>query len=555
MQSNGHDAARAPAMSARAVRRPVTALILSALVLLAAAANLFKAVHIDDTAYLEMALGILQSPLRPMSVSLNWVHFAEPAWVNLNQPPLFFYVLAGVMAVFGRSELVAHALMAVISAVAIVLFYGVARRTAQRRPLFLTALFALGPAFLPGQNVMTDVPLLVAWLVCFNALLAAGLRKGFARQYAVAAVAIAAACLIKYVSLALLPVFALVVIHRRHWRSLWLLAIPLAVLGGWSLWNYLEYGAVHMLDRPTTLQAARIGTRALEWLAGVGVAAPFGVVFWSQRSWGRRLRVPACALPVAAGWVVFELARSEPCPPFGAILWGISVCIGLMSVLFVLGGLLVGRAHDEPDTTRDATLVVTWWLLAAFGSIVALALFMAMRHILLALPPLLLLCGMFGEQVFSRRSAALVAAVATAGFGIAMAASDYAYADVYRRWAPRIAATATPGHAMWAVGHWGWQWYAGKAGMQVYDQHTTVLKRGDLLAASAVAAGQSLRPEHASRLRLVRTLEIPATPLTYLRTFRQNPWGGYYSFRWMNRTLPFSLTRDPLDVFDVYVVE
>ena len=50
-------------------------LLLSAL---AAAVNLTKAVHIDDTAYLEMARAIIRNPLHPLSELLNWEDSSRP---------------------------------------------------------------------------------------------------------------------------------------------------------------------------------------------------------------------------------------------------------------------------------------------------------------------------------------------------------------------------------------------------------------------------------------------------------------------------------------------
>ena len=152
----------------RALRERHAAILL-ALCVVCAAVNLTKAVHMDDAAYLGIVDAILRDPLHVMSALLNWHNTAEPI-AEINQPHLFFYLQALVTIVFGRSELAQHLLVTGVTSVAVVLFYRLAVLVAPGRPLLLTALFALGPAFLPGQNLMVDVPLVALWLLFFWAI-------------------------------------------------------------------------------------------------------------------------------------------------------------------------------------------------------------------------------------------------------------------------------------------------------------------------------------------------------------------------------------------------
>ena len=61
------------------------------------------------------------------------------------------------------------------------------------------------------------------------------------------------------------------------------------------------------------------------------------------------------------------------------------------------------------------------------------------------------------------------AGVATAGLGLALGVSDWVFADVYRQEAGRIMAKLVPDRAVWFVGHWGWQYYAERAGFEAWD--------------------------------------------------------------------------------------
>ena len=59
-------------------------LILSFFVLIAVGVNLTKAVHIDDTAYLEMAKAILHDPFHPLSQETNWGNTSEPIFLSVS---------------------------------------------------------------------------------------------------------------------------------------------------------------------------------------------------------------------------------------------------------------------------------------------------------------------------------------------------------------------------------------------------------------------------------------------------------------------------------------
>src|SRR5262245_21625754 len=190
-----------PSVRSRLTAPPV---VLALLMVAAAAFNLTKPVHLDDTAYLKMAEQIAAHPLKPMDFLLNWGDEGRLAFEEMNQPPLFFYFLAGVMTIFGKSDIALHAAMAVLSGIAIVLMYRVARRLAPDHALLVTACCTLGPAFLPGQNLMTDVPSLALWLAAIDQVLMAGDRSNAGRHYALAGVAVAAACLVKYSAFGLL---------------------------------------------------------------------------------------------------------------------------------------------------------------------------------------------------------------------------------------------------------------------------------------------------------------------------------------------------------------
>ena len=146
----------------------------------------------------------------------------------------------------GHVELALHVVWLLFSGLAIALFYGLAHKVEVPRPLTWTAIFCLGPAFVPSQNLMVDVPLVALWLAFFYALIAHDTWGGLLA----AAFLAAAACLAKYSSLVLIPILGLAIARSQRTRALTLLLIPFGVLAAWSLFNWWDYGEIHILERP-----------------------------------------------------------------------------------------------------------------------------------------------------------------------------------------------------------------------------------------------------------------------------------------------------------------
>jgi 4-amino-4-deoxy-L-arabinose transferase-like glycosyltransferase len=308
-----------------------TVICLALLAAVCAAANLTKPVQIDDAAYLAIANWVAGHPLHPMLGLVNWGDTAQPISA-LNQPLLFIYLQALVQVLWGPSLLAQHALMALVSAGVVLVFYRLARATGAQPPLLLTALLVLGPAFLPGQNLMMDVPALLCWLICFWALLSADGRPTGLRLMA-GAMALAAGLLIKYTSLVLLPIFAITLLRRRQWRQLWVLAIPLGALAGWSIFNLWDYGGIHVLTRSVgEVSLGRYLSEFASWVAGLGAVAPFTVMF-VRRLPARRWLLPALGLIAAATWLTLAYRTNS-------LLLGLAwaVLIGNGCVVLALAG-------------------------------------------------------------------------------------------------------------------------------------------------------------------------------------------------------------------------
>jgi hypothetical protein len=514
----------------------------------ATAINLCKPVYLDDTAYLETAHAFMKSPLHPLSQMLNWADSAEPIH-HLNQPPLWSVVLAVVMSIFGDSEIALHVTMSLFVGLVLLLFHRLARVIVGERALALTVLFGLGPALLPSQNLMTDVPMLALWLGFFLCLMRAespGARPGW--RYLLAALLATAACLTKYTSLPLPVIFVGTLMWRRRWRMLWLALIPAVGLAVWSAFNFLDYGSVHLMARPEGIQTKGLGykagsvvVRCLLWVIGLGSVSPFVAVAlgarW-RRGHGQRLWIALVVLGVAT--VAFGQLFIQGEGPLDSLLRAVFLTAGVALLAEILRRRDSDRTTPPSAADRDQSFLLGLWLLGAASFVIFFSPFMAVRHILPALPAVLLLLARKFRD-WSRIPALRTSIVLSAVLGVSIAASDWAYANAFRSTVKALQNNVHAKGNVWVLGHWGLQWYTSHAGFREYDRGRSIIEAGDLVYAPEFVHAQHLSDRDASRLVDKAVFELPATPLTWIRTMGEG--AGYYYFWW---ALPWKLTRAPL---------
>lgn len=491
--------------------------------------DLDKAFHIDDTFHLKAAQWIEHHPATPMSGLVNWANDPEPLH-HFNQPPGFFYLMALTGHLFGYAELPMHAMRALFTLLALLCFHRLARHLAPAQAPWLTALFALCPAFLVNQGLMTDVPLLALQLLFFNLLLIPGnLAPG--PRYAAAALALCGALSIKYSALPLVLAFPLILALHREWRWLPLALVPLLFLAGWSGWNLQEFGAVHLLERQGgDPSLTGIYVRALGLLTTLGAVSPFTPLFL-------RALVPGPARWLFPAWIAAGLlAVGLVLAAYGGWL-AEPATDQVLRLLFTLNGVVLVACCARYIPTALAREAATTWTLVlwAAGLALFLVLFapsMATRHVLLLVPPVLLLLAPALRRARLREKT--LAAASTSLLGLLLTLSDKHYAGFYRQQAPLIAEElrAQTNGTLWSLGHWGWQWYAEKAGMPTYGSTTSPVQVGDILvipqahAAQRVNEGLTLEP-------LARWTEQPG-PATFLNVghFASMYASGYAELPW-----------------------
>jgi 4-amino-4-deoxy-L-arabinose transferase-like glycosyltransferase len=509
--------------------------VLLLLWMFATALNLTKPYHIDDTAHLQIAQWITREPWRPMSGQINWYQDTEPIHV-LNQPHLYFYLLAGWGALWGFGEVTMHLLQSFFTLACIILTYRIAKIIVPSGALLTTALLMLSPAFVVGQNLMVDVPLLSLWLAFFYVFIAPQF-KSETRRFVLTGFFAGCASLIKYSSLPLILLMLLYLIIKRHFRLIWTLSIPAMMLILWSCWNYLDYGSVHMLGRrPIPFSWNELAQMSVSWLICLGAILPYSLIYFRRNS-----ELRSKTFSTSAKWLVVILTAM-----FFAALHLHKLDVSRMEKIFLLLFFTNGIAivltllwcflrdwFQTRSQQQQAILTLYLWIAVGGSFVVLYAPFMATRHVLLVIVPLSLLLARFVDPAsLAWRSAMLLL---TASLSLVLSVSDWTWANFYREKAVAIRRELPATANVYFTGHWGWQWYAKQNGMKELEALNPQLEIGDYLVYPVGVDNQPLKNIPADRqLTLQKIYTEPFSLLTFFSTgdnarfyasdTQQGPW-------------------------------
>jgi hypothetical protein len=488
--------------------------------------NAIKPLQVDDAAYYYYAAHIAQHPLDPYGFEIYWYQVPEPA-NGVLAPPVSLYWWSAAIRLFGERPFLWKLWLLPFSLLLIFALHRLARRFAQGLEMQFVVLTVFSPAFLPSLNLMLDVPAaalgLTALTLFFRAsdscwvwrAAGAGLIAGLAMQTKYTAV-------LAHVAMLLYSAIIAIIASQATWRrrlaqlglGLAAAGISLAFFVSWEIFIAAKYGESHFLHlyrltdhdlREQLLMAVPL----LPLLGGVG--AIYGLV--GLAAVGCRSRIVGfIASIIAAGFLVIagegllstlitmgsgSGSGLEPIEvPFYIEQTIFSYFGGMVSISFALAlKVLLWRRNSPPRRRRWRVNGKNWflalWLLLEVAGYLALTPFTAVRRVLGVV--------IVGTLVASRLAAhtcrtpprrrlmnRLVAANVALGFVF------YAV-DLRDSWAPKEAVTAAvqfireedSNARIWYVGHWGFQYYAEKAGLRPVipgpDPKWQPLCRGDWL--------------------------------------------------------------------------
>lgn len=451
------------------------------------AININKAYHIDDTFHLEAAQCILENPMKPMSGFINWDQSPEPMH-TFNQPPLFFAVIAATQSVLGNSEVVMHLLISIFTFLALFYFSKLLSFLAIRHKRTFLILFGLCPAFVVNQNLMTDVPVLAISLASMFYLLK-GLKEDGYTNYVFSALFLSAGLLIKYSLLPLFCVILLTVVLSKRYKKAIVLLIPISILALWSTWNMMEFDSIHLIDRRKSgLKIDQI-VGFLGTLGSMSIFAISYIYFHSTRKNKSQI--------IILGFLTFGL--SVPLVYFGVINeWYFNMILnvffianGIALMYWVIRKIIKPFKENKEAYFQSTDFPIALYILGFTSFMILFAPFSATRHILLIFPFLLLI----SEEQLNKSNGIINKLIVsfTIVSGLLLGASDWMYADFYRSTAQKV--EISNDYTTWSIGHWGWQWYSKKQGMEIYAKDNEMnVRTGDVIVFPGDVAKQELSP-------------------------------------------------------------
>ena len=478
--------------------------LLASLVILA---NVLKPVVVDDTAYLAFGRHIATHPFDPYGFQFFWYDVPQPA-MEILAPPVLPYWLGMGIRLFGEQvallKLWMFPFVWLLAWAMRQLLYQFAPGTESR----LLPILVLSAAVGPTVNLMLDIPALalgLAAVVLFLRALAHHSTMGAVLAGLVAAVAMQT----KYTMLLLPPVMAWLGWTQRR-RGLSLMSVIMAI-GGFSLWEGLllyGYGQSHFLVHVRSQSGGNGFVARLQEKAelapplvghlgclGVGLGLVAGAALGLR---GRGLLALAIVWSVGVvgililpyRWTVL-IPRLQPAgtdttavmifwQTFGtAILLGIGCCAA---------GLIARWKAGWPTLRRnpDAWFLAGWLGIELLGYFVLTPFGAARRVIGVTMVSALLAARLLSRVERLRPPRRLP--IWVVGFSIATGALvtlldlwDAFPEKVCAQRAAALASDSSAGATVWYVGHWGFQYYCERAGLQPLVPGESVLRPGDLL--------------------------------------------------------------------------
>lgn len=531
-----------------ALRSAVPGIVLAVLVL---APFFDKAFTMDDTLFMLQARQAVADPLHPTAFDVVWDEV--PKRVSGMSGPIMAWLLVPSVLLSG-AEWPAHAVVLLMFAVAILatvqlaLRLGVEPRWAGAAGLLLAATpAALGMA----GTAMPDVPAMALAVLGLERIVAWREDRRTA-QGVWAAVSLGLAPLARSHAILVLGVAVLLLVGNflsvEAWRRL-----------GWKVWAPLVAAlaltvAVGLAVRDPDPRAADIA-RAPSLLSEFSNVLPNVIAFIMH--W-------VLVVPLALGWM---LARgTEIARRWWVLLAAGGLLVLLLRVrgedvpLYIVGVVSVGVTVlwdivADGWARRDATQLVLWsaLLLAAAPAPYA---HLPSKYLLVSAPAAAVIVARTMSRRSGRRMTVALAVTAAAGvvLGVAILRADANFAGLGRRAvAELVAPNVAAGHRVWFTPHWGFQWYAERAGGRAVSLDPPYPEPGDLVVTSlnTEQAGPVLDMlRRYRRLSHVARLEDREPGG---RLMSQQGGAGFYSNAW--GYLPWVWNDEPLDVFDLWRVE
>jgi len=497
---------------------------------------LTKAFTVDDTLFLRQAEHALHAFLHPAAFDIVW--FDVPVRLSAIMPsgPVMAWLLIPTAAL-GGSEVVGHLtslllyLVAIAATSSLALRLGFRRTEARLAGLFMVAMPAsLGMA----ATVMPDLAAMTLGVLGLDQLV----HWSSSRRWlsgAIAAVALGLAPLARSHLLGILGVGVLLLVQGspfacRSWLSgppaRWLPLAGASVVLAILSWVGHEPG-----------EAGVVG--AMHAMASAGRVDQNILAFFSHWTWSMPFALGWCLLrwrQIVVGRVVWMVVPTAllllgNAGRHGAVMLGVAVAIGLAAVTDALVD-----GFEARDARRFG---LACWLLLALPLVFYIHL--PPKYHVASAPAAAMLLAHAARRAGRWWGRAVLIPVSSAGLilGVLIVRADDTLAGFERDVAqteisPRVAA----GERVWFSGHWGFQWYAERAGARPLVRNSQAATRGDIILVDDQAFNQGLIDDYPGRRLLgFRALASPGG-----RIMNREANAGFYSNEWGD--LPWTWSRN-----------
>lgn len=517
-----------------------------------------KALHIDDTLFVNWARHVRAKPSAPLDYTVVW-NGQRARMVDISpNPPLHAYVLAAAPAFTGGAdEVVLHlwllpfGLLGLWAVGVLARRFGVAEEAARW-------LVAASPVLvLASHSLMPDLTVFGLG----TAAMALGVRaldEGRVRDGVVSGLLLALAILVRYNAGVLAVVLGLyaVAVRRPLARLGWPLGLAGGLAGTWVVFVTTHGGGGHF-ESVWTLGDGR-SVASVAWGAGAGVVLLGGVVLvppamalvaWANRR--ARWAVLACfaALTAVCAWFSAKGALVGASVPWLLPLLGTAGLTFAARVVYGCGEpLLRWRTSGQPS--REHLFLAAWMFSVLL--LPTLYIHVAAKYLLPALAPIVIL--FLRAAPLRGRGVALVAS-AGAALSLLLGLADRHLADLAPRVAREVAAPLLQKYegkrTVWSTIEWGYAHYLPRAGAKLLHEGARP-RAGDLI----LATDTTPQFELAKRMKLpVVEVARHVYPSRLPFVTMHAPQGaGYYSHHW--GYLPFAVVPigTPLEAVRVLVV-
>ena len=534
-----------------------------------------RALAIDDIYIASIANQLVQEPLDPYGFDMYIQNRKLGSAFDYTNPPLVSYYYALIQYFFGKNEFIIHSFfMAFTITAAVSMFYLSKKFTIW----YIAAVFLLitTPIFaVTSHNFMHDLPVLAFFLLSILTFVK-GVDNDKKSLLILSGLLISLAFLTKYNAIILFPLLIVYALMKKKAKYSLFLFIPLLLILAWSVFEWYQYGKVHSINfffnwHTTDIFSSSIlaiifnliipyAIANLSYIGGATVLFIFLVhPFIKQR---KDIVLLLSLILINSLFAIFLFFKSAEFISGQYSIFQLSLLVLFMtsSSFFIVKMIqfislsiydLIKKRKYEKNSVDKIFLGCWFFLGLIFHTFIAGG---NARYLIIILPPSILLFLMIIEEhakiyKIKTRSISfmLIAAVAlNVLVSLTVSIADYQYAEVYRDFAQKMPYQYAESRIFF-TGHEGFKYYMEKKGYIFYDPYTQELKNGDIIIVPKIPVPRNL--DHLKD-NLILLDKIEYNTYFPFRTNNPQSHAGFYVY--VNGLLPYSFSKLPLEVFEIY---